>query len=229
VTVGEVMLDVLGPEAADGATHAPVVVRPGGTPLTAALAAHAAGASTMLVGRVGDDAAAAAIRAGLANAGVEAFLAVDDELPTGTFVQLGETIVASRGANAHLSAGDIPGLTADAVLVSGYLFAHDDTLEAGQRALASDAPLRAVIATPRCPTDFVDRAAGANVLFATAAEAERLGGEKGLAVRFEILCVTNGAEGALLYRYGTVERLRPTGRSGTGAGDALAGSLLARL
>jgi sugar/nucleoside kinase (ribokinase family) len=228
VTVGEVMLDVLGPEAAGGTTHAPVTVRPGGTPLTAALAAHAAGASAMLVGRVGDDAAAAAIRAGLANAGVEAFLAVDDELPTGTFVQLGETIVASRGANAHLRAGDIPALTADAVLVSGYLLAHDDTLEAGQRALASEAPLRAVIATPRCPEDFVDRAAGANVLFATAAEAERLGGETALAARFEILCVTFAAEGAVLYRDGTAERLPPTGRSGTGAGDALAGSLLAR-
>jgi sugar/nucleoside kinase (ribokinase family) len=123
VTIGEVMLDVLGPEAAGGALQAPIVVRPGGTPLTAALAAHAAGASTMLVGRVGDDAAAAAIRAGLANAGVEA-------------------------------------------------------------ALAS---------------------------------------------RFEILCVTYAAEGAVLYRDGTAERLPPTGRSGTGAGDALAGSLLARL
>jgi ribokinase len=229
VTVGEVMLDVLGPEAAGETTHAPIVVRPGGTPLTAALAAHAAGASTMLVGRVGDDAAAAAIRAGLANAGVEAFLAVDDELPTGTFVQLGETIVASRGANAHLGAGDIPALTADAVLVSGYLLAHDDTLEAGQRALASDAPLRAVIAIPRCPADFVDRAAGANVLFATTAEAERLGGATALAARFEILCVTFAAEGAVLHRGGTTERLPPTGRSGTGAGDALAGSLLARL
>jgi ribokinase len=229
VTIGEVMLDVLGPKARAGVTHAPIVVRPGGTPLTAALAARAAGASTMLVGRVGDDAAAAAIRAGLANAGVETFLAVDDELPTGTFVQLGETIVASRGANANLSVGDIPALTADAVLVSGYLLAHDDTLEAGQRALESDARLRAVTATPRCPPDFVDRAAGANVLFATAAEAGRLGGETVLAARFEVLCVTFAAEGAVLYRDGAPERLPPTGRSGTGAGDALAGSLLARL
>jgi ribokinase len=204
-------------------------VRPGGTALTAALAAHVAGASTLLVGRVGDDAAAAAIRAGLANAGIEVFLAVDDELPTGTFVQLGETIVASRGANARLGAGDIPDVTADAVLVSGYVLGHDDTLAAGQRALASAAPLRAVIATPRCPADFVDRATGANVLFATTDEAERLGGVTALAARFAIICVTSAAAGAVLYRDGVTEQLPPTGRSGTGAGDALAGSLLARL
>jgi ribokinase len=229
VTVGEVMLDVLGEEAAGGSTHAPVTVRPGGTAVTAALAAQAAGASTLLVGRVGDDGAATAIRAALAQAGVEALLAVDHEQPTGTFVQLGETVVASRGANARLSVGDIPALSAYAVLVSGYLLAHDDTLEAGRRALASDARLRAVIATPRCLADFVDRAVRANVLFATAAEAERLGGEAALAARFEILCVTHSAEGAVLYRDGMVERLPPTGRSGTGAGDALAGSLLARV
>jgi ribokinase len=223
------MLDVLGPPAAGNTTHAPVVVRAGGTAVTAALAAQSAGATTAVVGRVGADAAAAAVRASLDDAGVEALLVVDGELPTGTFVQLGDTVVAARGANAGLRAEDVPLLAADAVLVSGYLLVHDDTVAAGRRALAADAPLRAVIATPLSAHDFVGRADGANVLFANAGEAERLGGADRLRAIFEILCVTLGADGALLYRDGSVEQIPPSGLTGTGAGDAFAGMMLARL
>jgi sugar/nucleoside kinase (ribokinase family) len=220
VTVGEVMLDVLGPAASRGRTHGRVEVRPGGTAVTAALAARSAGAEALVIGRVGDDLAASAIRLALEAAGVEARLAVDPALPTGTYVELGDTIVASRGANAALAAQDVAEIEADAVLVSGYLLAHEDTVHAARTALAADVRWRAVTATPLVSHGFRN----ANVLFANAEEAERLAADD-----FEIVCVTRAAEGATVFRNGRAEQLPPTGVTGTGAGDAFAGAFLASL
>jgi sugar/nucleoside kinase (ribokinase family) len=197
--VGEVMLDVL---VADDARHGTIRVRVGGTPVNAALAI---GPDGVVIGRVGDDPAAAAVRAVLPHAR----LAVDPTLPTGTFVELADgTVHADRGANAALSLDDVLPLAADAVLLSGY----------------SDLPLlehvearwRAFVCTPT--TRAVPDAA--NVVFANGEEAARLElGER------EILVVTHGAAGATV----NGEWIEPTGDTETGAGDRLAGRFLAQL
>jgi sugar/nucleoside kinase (ribokinase family) len=221
VCVGEVMLDVLAAEPPPGVRHGPVLVRAGGTPVNAALAAAREGAEAVVVGRVGRDPAAAAIRAALADAGVEAVLAVDEDRQTGAYVEAGPTVVASRGASANLAPGDVPEVAARAVLVSGYVLAHDDTRAAAERALALDARWRGVTAVPLGPFEVP---AAANILFATEDEAPAFDTDA-----FEVVVVTRGAEGAYVLRGGRTEYLPPTGVGGTGAGDALAGAFLASL
>jgi sugar/nucleoside kinase (ribokinase family) len=219
--VGEVMLDVLAGEPPPGERHGPVTVRAGGTPVNAALAAAAAGAAATVVGRVGSDSAAAAIRHALEAGGVEAKFAVDEQQPTGTYVEVGDTVVASRGANRRLSPADVPTLEVDAVLVSGYILRHDDTRAAGEHALALGARWRAVTGIP---LGAFDVPATANVLFANEHEIDRFDSSA-----FEIVVLTRGAEGAYVLRGGTTEFMPPTNVYGTGAGDALAGAFLARL
>jgi sugar/nucleoside kinase (ribokinase family) len=168
-------------------------------------AARAIGAAAYVIGRIGDDAAGAAIRTELP----DARLTVDAELPTGTYVELADgTVFADRGANAALSVDDVLPLQVDAVLLSGY---------AGIPLLDHvDARWRAFICTPT--TTVVPDAA--NVVFANDEEAARLElGER------EILAVTHGARGATVNGM----PIEPTGESGTGAGDAFAGRFLAEL
>jgi sugar/nucleoside kinase (ribokinase family) len=203
--VGEVMLDVY---VVTGDRHGEIRVRAGGTPVNAALAI---GGGAAVVGRVGDDAAAAAIRHELGE--LELQLAVDRDLPTGTYVELaGGTVFASRGANAALALDDVLPLDADAVLLSGYV--DLPVLE------QLDARWRAFICTPT--TRAVPPAA--NVVFANDEEAARL--ELG---RREILVITHGALGSTVYRGGNAVAAGPTGDDATGAGDRLAGRFLSRL
>jgi sugar/nucleoside kinase (ribokinase family) len=218
-------------------------VRAGGVPVNAALAAAAAGARCAVVGRVGSDPAAAAIRAALEAAGVEAILAVDDELTTGSFVESGsgetKAISADRGASALLSPADIPRLEARAVLVSGHVLLRDDTAPAARAALESAvAPLVAVVAAGPIGADFHERARGANVLFANEDEAAALTGldlrEAALALAelYELAFVTAGAAGAVAASNGELVVARPreqTRSDRSGAGDAFAGVLLVSL
>jgi len=244
IAVGEVLLDVTVAELVPGrVSHAPVSVRAGGVPVNAALAAAAHGARTAVVGRVGSDPAAAAVRAELGAAGVEAILAADDELPTGTFVETGEgderAISADRGASARLSPGDIPSLEARAVLVSGHALLRDDTAPAARAALESAvAPLIAVVAAGPIGADFHERAKGAIVLFANEDEARTLTGLEpreaalALAELYEVAVVTAGAAGAVAASGGEIAVARPseTVRSQrSGAGDAFAGVFLVEL
>jgi sugar/nucleoside kinase (ribokinase family) len=203
--VGEVMLDVF---VATGERHGEIRVRAGGTPANAALAI---GPRALVIGRVGADAAAAAIRHALRD--VELRLAVDRELPTGTYVELaGGTVFADRGANVALALEDVLPVDADAVLVSGYV----------------DLPLlehvgarwRAFVCTPT--TRAVP--AAANVVFANDDEAARLDlGDR------EIIVVTHGPAGATVRRDGEATHVEPSGDMGTGAGDRFAGRFLASL
>src|SRR3569833_2321889 len=104
------MLDVF---VSTEARHGSIEVRVGGTPVNAA---RAAGPAAFVVGRVGDDAAAAAVRAELSRAR----LAVDPDLPTGTYIELADgTVFADRGANAALALVDVLPLDADVGLLSG--------------------------------------------------------------------------------------------------------------
>jgi sugar/nucleoside kinase (ribokinase family) len=197
--VGEVMLDVF---VAGGGRHGAIRVRAGGTPVNAALAI---GDGAVVIGRIGDDAAGAALRAELPGAR----LAIDPALPTGTYVELADgTVHADRGANAALSLDDVLPLEADAVLLSGYvdLPLLDEV----------DAPWRAFVCTPT--TREVPSAA--NVVFANEEEAARLDlGER------DYVVVTHGAAGATV----NGEHVPPTGDTGTGAGDRFAGRFLAGL
>ncbi len=86
VCVGEVMLDVFAAPSREGGRHGGAWVRVGGTPVTAALAVAQAGGHATVVGRVGADAAAAAIRSELEGAGVDVRFAVDERHHTGTSV-----------------------------------------------------------------------------------------------------------------------------------------------
>ena len=224
-------------------SHAPASVRAGGVPVNAALAAAAAGARCAVVGRVGRDSAAVAIRAELEWAGVEAILAVDDELATGTFVESGhgeeKAISADRGASARLSAADIPQLAARAVLVSGHTLLSDDTAAAARAALETAvAPLIAVVAAGPSGHDFHERAKGANVLFANEAEAWALTGLEpeeaavALAKLYELAVVTAGPDGAVAVRgreLVVTSHGEPVQSHRSGAGDAFAGVLLVAL
>ena len=227
-------------------SHGPAYVRAGGVPVNAALAAAASGARCAVVGRVGEDPASAAIRAELEAAGVEAILAVDPQLPTGTFVESGygeeRAVSADRGASAQLSPADVPSpLSARAVLVSGHTLLRDDTAAAARAALdAADAPLVAVVAAASAliGDEFHERARGANVLLANEEEAWALTALLGrdaavkLAERYELVAVTAGAGGAVAAYQGEVVVARlieavPGAQSG--AGDAFAGVLLVSL
>jgi len=199
--IGEVMLDVF---VTTGGRHGAIRVRAGGTPVNAALAI---GAGAIVIGRVGDDAAAAAVRADLVP--IEHRLAVDDELPTGTYVELADGGVhADRGANAALALDDVLPLAAWGVLLSGYV--DLPVLE------HVDARWRAFVCTPTT-TAIPD---AANVVFANDDEAARLEiGER------EIIVVTHGADGATV----NGRRVPPSGDSETGAGDRFAGRFLREL
>ncbi len=227
VAVGEVMLDIAAEQVVPGSVlHAPIRVRPGGSPVTAALAAAAEGVDVAVVGRVGDDLAGRAVREALVSAGVEPLLQVDPELPTGTFFEAGTgTIVADRGANARLHVGP---LEADAVLVSGYFLFQSD----GDPLARIDARWLAVDAgSPRLVR--LEPAARADALFVNEQELHALGGDaSALCKRFRLVCVKRGAAGATAYLDGAVEERTPPERVAAeraGAGDAFAGVLLAGL
>ncbi|HZQ15291.1 MAG TPA: PfkB family carbohydrate kinase [Gaiellaceae bacterium] len=244
VAVGEVLLDVVAPQAEGRVAHVPVSVRAGGVPVNVAVAAARAGVQAAVVGRVGRDAAAAAIEHALAAAGVTALLQRDETLPTGTFVRLGGRIAADRGASAALRAGDVPALEARAVVVSGYALLHEDTRPAARAALeraraehvAVVAPAAGLMATVE-PDEFHRLAAGATALFLNAAEARHLtaAGPRAacaeLGRRYAVACVTAGADGAFASIDGALRHLPapPALLDTTGAGDALAGTLLAQL
>ena len=246
VAVGEVLLDVTAPGLAAGAVvHGPVRVRAGGVPVHAAVAAAQAGAHAAVVGRVGSDPAAAAIRDALARAGVGARLCEDRDRPSGTFVEARDAIAADRGASAALAAGDIPSpLDARAVLVSGHALLHDDTVAAARRAIvAAGAQYVAVVAASALlieslgPGELHERASGATVLVANADEAHALtsldaeAAAAELARSYAVVCVTAGAAGAFAARDREVVHVQvePVTGATTGAGDALAGVFLVSL
>jgi sugar/nucleoside kinase (ribokinase family) len=244
--VGEVMVDVVAASPGEPVAHAPVSLRAGGTPVNAAFAAAALGARACVVGRVGDDAPAALVRDALSRVGIATELAVDPTLPTGCFVQLGESIVAARGANAALEPRDVAAAAgADAVLVSGYVLLQQGTQAAGEAVLAleagwigADAGAAHLIAGLG-PGEAGARLGPARALFLNAGEAAALTGldpeaaARRLAARHEVVVVKLGAAGAVAAsNEGLIRAAAPFAADGgvvVGAGDALDAGVLVGL
>jgi ribokinase len=203
VAVGDVLLDVVAarPEAGER-VHGPVVVRAGGSAVNAARAAAATGATVIVVGRIGDDAAGYAIRRELEQEGIDARLSVDAALPTGAALLLDDAVVATHGANAAVEVGELP--EAHATLVSGHLGP-----EIVQRALAAARGLRVL----DCQTRRDHLTERADVVIGGDGRAD------------QIVCRTLGADGAVAVHDGERAEARPdVVRDGPlpGAGDAFA-------
>jgi ribokinase len=255
VVLGDVMVDVVarlsGPLAA--ASDAPATIRfhGGGSAANAAAWLAAAEANPVLVGRVGDDERGRRAHGELRMAGVDARLAVDPELPTGTCIVLvgpdGErTMVPDAGANDALKEKDL----VDELLepgghlhVAGYALLREGSRPAARGAIGralkvgmsvSVDPSSAALLSP----EFLDWAEGAGLLLPNVPEAAALTGEadaelaaRALARRFAEVVVTLGAEGALWTDGAEVVRVAAAPVEAvvdsTGAGDAFAAGLLA--
>jgi sugar/nucleoside kinase (ribokinase family) len=253
VCVGDVMLDVRVDAAAlkrGGDVHGRVRLQPGGTSANAAVWAAWDGASSRVLGRIGDDLQGRMLRHALAERGVEDGLVVDPGAPSGTMLVVHEagerSMAADRGANANLGSADIPEtIDAGAVLVSGYLLlqahGHEAALAALERARApfvgveaASWPLVEAFGVRR----FYAETAAATAVLANELEARTLTGAEGAAAaaalgeRYRVAAVKLGAAGAVLVVDGEVhagsaqaiEEIDPTG-----AGDAFDGVLLSAL
>jgi ribokinase len=255
LVLGDVMVDVVarlsGPLAS--ASDAPATIRfhGGGSAANTAAWLVAAGAEPVLFGCVGDDERGRHAHGELRMAGVDARLAVDPDLPTGTCVVLvgpdGErTMVPDAGANDALRDEDL----ADELLapgghlhVAGYALLREGSRPAARAAIGraleagmtvSVDPSSSALLSP----EFLDWADGAGLLLPNVPEAEALTGEsdqeragRALAERFDEVVVTLGADGALWTDGNDVIRApaAPVGavEDSTGAGDAFAAGLLA--
>lgn len=227
VAVGDVMVDV----SASGSGHAATIaLAAGGSAVNAAFWAAAGGADATIVGRVGDDLAGRALRTALEERGVRASLSVDTDAPTGTFLVVDGEIRADRGANARLEPEHLPDrLTADVLLVSGYIPAHTVTAVLER----ADATWRAL-----SPALLEPLPSGANAVLVNEDEARRLTGADPeeaaplLGGEFRLACVTRAAAGAVAILDGRLETVMSEpvdGVSPIGAGDAFAARFLISL
>lgn len=228
-----------------GDVHGEVRVRPAGAGANAAVWAAWSGASVRLFGRVGDDLTGRLLQEALTERGVDLAVTVDRSAPTGTMLVVTEagerSMVADRGANAHLSPEDIPPeLEAGAVLLSGYLLFHPGSEPAAVAALeraradwvavdAASWPLIEQYGGKR----FTEATEPANVLLANEREAEVLGGAARLTDMYEHVFIKQGDLGATYHSGGpslsvVLGTISPP-VDATGAGDAFDGALLAAL
>jgi ribokinase len=255
VVLGDVMVDVVchlaGPIASGSDSPASISMGGGGSAANVAAWLAVAGARPALVARVGADERGAAAEAALLATGVETWMAVDPERPTGTCVVLvapgGErSMVPDAGANDGLVDTDLPDelLAPGAHLhVAGYALLREGSRGAALAAIArarergvsvSVDPSSAALLGPA----FLDDVAGVDVLLPNAEEAITLTGERdaeaaahALAGGVAEVVVTLGAEGALWTDGRSLCRVPAVARDGvvdtTGAGDAFAAGLLA--
>ena len=254
VVAGDVMSDVVatlgGPIAHGSDTAARIVQRGGGAAANVAVWLARAGAPVTLIGRVGDDIAGRVTAEALRDEGVDAHLAVDPVLPTGTCVVLVEpggerTMLPDAGANAALEPAPLP---ADArhLHVAGYALLHPGSraaalalLDAARRAgcTVSVDPSSAAPLARTGPAAFLGWIAGVDLLLPNRDEAAVLTGAadpeaaaRSLAAHAGEVVVKLGAGGAL-WTDGTRLARAPAfpvpEADTTGAGDAFAAGLLA--
>ncbi len=258
LVVGDVIDDVVvlprGQVVVDADTDAEIRRCPGGSGANTAAWLAALGATVRFAGRTGRG-DVARHTAALASAGVDARIAGDEAVGTGTIVVLvgcaGErSMFTDRGANLRLSAADLPAsLLADVGLlhVSGYALFEPSARDA-VRALTGQARGRGVVVSVD-PSSvsflrrsgrraFLDWTRGAHLVFPNLAEGRLLSGRDApddvvtaLLAHYDVVALKLGRAGALVgARAGG--RVRVAGGpvdvvDPTGAGDAFCAAFLA--
>jgi sugar/nucleoside kinase (ribokinase family) len=229
VAVGDVMLDVLAPELADRPRHGTIEIGAGGSSVNAARAAVAVGRTAVVVGCVGDDAAAGVVVHDLETSRIDTRLATIGGARTGRTVYAGDAVAVERGANGAFSPGHVPGdVEGRTVLVSGYQLLRDDSGEGARAAFACGGVIGVDLGRAGVVRGFGTaraRAAveGADVLFGDEAAIAELGDVAGT------LAVTTlgpaGARAGGVHAYPRETHASPL----VGAGDAFAAAFLLAL
>ncbi len=258
LVVGDVMTDIVvvpeGPLARGTDVRATIRNMPGGSGANQAVWLASCGAEVIFAGRVGEG-DATALHAHFASRGVQAVLASDPELPTGTLICLVEadgerSFLTDRGANAALGALDLPHSLlegVDLLHVSGYAL-FDPEPRAAVLALIAAAhasgirvsidPASTGFLEEVGPEAFIEWTAGADLLFPNADEAALLTGQQSIDEQMAVLqelygtvVIKRGALGAMLGDKGRVPfAVRASAVDvvdTTGAGDAFAAAFLA--
>ncbi len=259
VIVGDVITDIvvraLGPVEVGSDTNSEIRLSPGGSGANQAAWLASLGVAVRFYGRAGiSDVAehAEALRA----AGVDAHLAVDPQLPTGSIaVLVGEdgerSMFTDRGANLRLAEGDLPRDLHDVahLHVSGYALFDPETRRAVSALVAEALRARVAVSTDPSsvsylremgPEVFVALTAGMETIFPNAPEASILSGCKdsreaaeSLTQDYPTVVVKLGEDGALLARRGRptvhVDAPPTTVVDTTGAGDAFCAGFLAAM
>ena len=255
VVVGDVMLDVVArlsrPVAVGSDSEASVSFGGGGSAANVAAWLGFAGASPVLVARVGDDVRGVSAGAELRASGVDTRLAFDGEHPTGTCVVLvgpgGErSMLPDPGANGFLVPEDLPEdvlVAGDHLHVTGYSLVRPGPRPAALAAIsrATEAGMSVSVdpsSAALLGAEFLDLLEGVGLVLPNVEEAATLTGcaepaasARALADRFPEVVVKLGAEGALWTDGSTEQRVPAVGAAApldtTGAGDAFAAGLLA--
>lgn len=256
VCLGDVMTDVVAqvprPLAWGSDTPSAIALQGGGSAANTACWLATLGVPVRLIGRVGDDALGRQALVDLGDFGIDLALTVDPTRPTGTCIVLvdaaGErTMIPDTGANAAMSADDLPSLTGVGWLhVSAYSLFSD-----GSRRAALAALERALDAGARCSVDAASaaplRGFGAErflrllgpdvLLFANADEvavlvpgADPAQAAARLSRRAAHVVVKRGADDAIWAHRGTTISVPVPRRDvvdSTGAGDAFAAGMIA--
>ncbi|MGH3658390.1 MAG: carbohydrate kinase family protein, partial [Micromonosporaceae bacterium] len=222
LVVGDLVTDVVavaaGPLAEGTDTAASITLTGGGAAANTAAWLAYAQLPVTLVAAVGDDPAGAQRVAELESAGVRCAVSRHPG-PSGTVVVIADgaerTMLCDRGANAHLSTGDIdaglPG--AGHLHLSGYPLFDERTRPAGRYALAAARTAGLTVSVDAAsarplrqagPASFLEWVRGVDLLFANADEARVLVGDvapdelaRRLAGHVATVIVKLGADGAV--------------------------------
>ena len=206
---------------------------PGGKGLNQAVAAARAGASVAFVGAVGDDGAAATLRAVMAGDGIDSSHVNTSGTATGRALigvaASGEnSIIVIAGANGTVTAHEVP---AARVMLTQL----EVPLAAVERALTAGRAAGAITVLNPAPVQPIDAAIlqWCDIVVPNEHEVELLGGvDKLLAFGARAVVVTLGSRGSDLHTADGVvhiDSFSVVPIDTTGAGDTFSGSLCARL
>jgi len=258
ICLGDIMTDVVvklsGPLAVGSDTPSTITFLGGGSAANTACWLAAAGVSSVLCGRVGDDDPGRHETAQLRRAGVRLAVTVDRQRPTGMCVVLvtdtGErTMLPNAGANAGLQPSDLPDelfARRSHLHISGYALLNESTRRAALAAMAL-AHERGLTVSVDAASAAPIRAVGAStvlswlgprvLLFANEDEAHALTGYSDPMAGAELLSVhcgqsvvKRGAAGAIWAEHGRAVAVPTTplpAFDATGAGDAFTAGFLA--
>ncbi len=206
---------------------------PGGKGLNQAVAAARSGAAVAFVGALGDDGAAASLRAVMADDGIDSVHVATTTVATGRALigvsATGEnSIIVVAGANGTVTASELPSARV-------MLTQLEVPLRAVERALKAGRAVGAITVLNPAPVQPID--AGilqwCDIVVPNEHEVELLGGVAHLlASGAGAVVVTMGSRGAELHTADGVVRIEPFAVvpvDTTGAGDTFSGALCARL